>query len=62
MHSLITYLKNVRGEMKHVVWPTRQQAISHTVLIILISAITALLITGLDYVFTSAVNHFISNY
>ncbi len=59
MNSLITYLKNVQGEMKHVVWPPYMQAIGHTIIIILISAFTAFLIAGLDYVFTGVVNRLI---
>ena len=55
MKSLATYLKNVRGEMAHVVWPDRNQAIRHTILIVIISALVALFITGLDYVFTGVV-------
>ncbi len=60
MHSLITYLKNVRGEMNHVVWPNRKQAIIHTIIIILISAAVALFIAGLDYVFTGVVSRFVA--
>ena len=55
MKSLTTYLKNVRAEMVHVVWPDRNQAIRHTILIVIISAVVALMITGLDYVFTGVV-------
>lgn len=62
MRALITYLKNVRGELKHVVWPNRNQAIVHTVIIILISAFVALYISGLDYVFTGVVNRLVSGY
>lgn len=56
MHSLISYLKNVRGEMAHVVWPNRRQAIIHTALVVLISAAVALLLAGFDYVFTGVVD------
>jgi preprotein translocase SecE subunit len=62
MKTLFTYLKNVRGELSHVVWPDRNQAIIHTGLIILVSAIVALYISGLDYVFSSVVNRLISGY
>jgi preprotein translocase SecE subunit len=55
MKALATYLRNVRAEMAHVVWPNRRQALLHTILIILISAIVALLIAGLDHIFTSIV-------
>ncbi len=55
MQSLATYLKNVKAEMAHVVWPDRNQAIRNTLLIIVISAVVAVLIMGLDYVFTGVV-------
>lgn len=60
MNSFFTYLKNVRGELAHVVWPNRNQAIVHTVLIIVISAVVALLLAGFDYGFTRIVNLFIA--
>jgi preprotein translocase SecE subunit len=55
MNAFFTYLRNVRAEMAHVVWPDRTQAIMHTILIIVISAVLALLISGLDYLFTGVV-------
>lgn len=59
MKSLFTYLNNVRGELTHVVWPDRTQAIIHTFLIILVSAIVAVYLSGLDYVFSGVVNRLI---
>lgn len=60
MKNLITYLKNVRAEMAHVVWPTWQMGVAHTILIILISAIFGLFIAGLDYIFSAMVTSVIS--
>jgi preprotein translocase SecE subunit len=62
MKSFFTYLRNVRGELAHVVWPDRKQAILHTFLIVLISAIVAVYLSGLDYVFTGVVNRLIQGY
>lgn len=59
MNSFFTYLKNVRGELAHVVWPSRNQTLLHTVLIVVISALVALLLAGFDYVFTGVVNRLI---
>lgn len=59
MNAFFTYLKNVRAEMAHVVWPDRRQAVMHTILIIVISAVLALLISGLDYVFTGIVSRLV---
>jgi preprotein translocase SecE subunit len=60
MNSFINYLKNVRVELTHVTWPNPRIAALHVVLIILISAFTALLVAGLDYSFTQGVNYLIS--
>ena len=60
MHALTSYLRNVRSEMAHVVWPTPRKAIMDVIAVVAISAIVALLITGLDYVFTGLVNYVVS--
>ena len=60
MNTFVTYLKNVRAELSHVVWPTRRQSLTHLALIVLIAAITAMFTGVLDYVFTHLVGHFIS--
>ncbi len=62
MKSLFTYLRNVRGELAHVVWPDRKQAVVHTLLIILVSALVAVYLSGLDYVFTGVVDRIITGY
>ena len=46
--------------MAHVVWPTPHKAIMDVIAVVVISAIVALLIAGLDYVFTSLVNYVVS--
>jgi preprotein translocase SecE subunit len=60
MNSLTSYLRNVRMELTHVVWPTPRQAAILTALVIVISAIVAVLIAGLDAGFTSVVNYVVS--
>lgn len=59
MTSFISYLKHVRAEMTHVVWPSQRQAMGHVILIILISVFTALFIAALDYGFTNGLRVFI---
>jgi preprotein translocase SecE subunit len=61
MNSLVTYLKNVRTELEHVVWPRPRTAVIHVVLIVLVSIITALIITGLDYTFAGVIERFIES-
>jgi preprotein translocase subunit SecE len=50
MNSLVAYLRNVRTELTHVVWPDWRQAVWHT----------ALLIAGLDYAFTGVVSRLVT--
>lgn len=59
MNSIISYLKNVRAELTHVVWPNPRIAAGHVVLIVLISVFTAVFIAGLDYAFTHVVSQLI---
>jgi preprotein translocase SecE subunit len=56
MNALITYLHHVRDELGHVSWPTWQEALGHTLMIILVSVITAALVGVIDYALTSAVS------
>lgn len=46
------YIKETRAELKHVSWPTRRQAIVFTVVVIVISLVTAAYLGAFDYVFT----------
>ena len=51
--ALIQYLKDTRGELNHVAWPTRTQTVVFTVLVILISIAVALYLGFFDYVLTT---------
>lgn len=53
MTTPVTFLKEVRDELKKVVWPTRDEVIRLTSLVIVISLIVGFFLGGLDYVFTS---------
>jgi preprotein translocase subunit SecE len=57
MNAFATYLKNVRSELSHVVWPSRRQSLIHVALIVLISVATALFIAALDYALTQGVGY-----
>jgi preprotein translocase SecE subunit len=62
MSSLITYLKNVRAEMEHVVWPRPRTALMHVALIVIISVILALIVAGLDYTFTQVIERYVTTH
>lgn len=50
--SIATYIKETRAEMSHVNWPTRVQTIKFTLLVIGVSAGTAIILGVSDFVFT----------
>jgi len=49
--KLIQYLKETKGELKHVSWPTKRQTIYFTIVVIALSLITAFLLGIFDTVF-----------
>ncbi|MBI3572524.1 preprotein translocase subunit SecE [Candidatus Kaiserbacteria bacterium] len=54
--QLTTYLKHVREEFHHIVWPTNRTAIAHTLVVILIALLVALFIGVLDYLLRTGVS------
>ena len=45
------YIKETRAELKHVTWPTQRQATAFTLIVIVISIVTALYLGAFDYIF-----------
>ena len=48
----LTFIKESVVELKKVVWPTKQQVVKLTLVVIVVSLLTGLYIGGLDYLFT----------
>ncbi len=55
------YFKDTRNEMKHVNWPSKQQAVQYSVLVISLSVVTALVLALADYVFSLGIEKFLFN-
>lgn len=53
MSRLGNYLRDTKAELKHVSWPTQRQAFVYTLLVILISGLTAVFVGAFDRVFTN---------
>ncbi len=58
-NKIVTFLKEVRLEMKKVNWPSRDKTIQYTLIVIGISVATAIYLGGLDVLFTNFLNKFI---
>ena len=57
--GFINYLRDTRGELRHVSWPTRSQAINYTIIVLAISIGTGLFLGMLDYLFSQILARFI---
>jgi len=51
-NKLVQYIKDVRKEMSIIIWPTRQEALRLTGLVIVGSAVIGIVLAFFDWVFT----------
>ena len=49
--GITSYIKETRGEFKHVTWPTKRQAIAYSVAVIIISLVVAYFLGAFDKIF-----------
>lgn len=47
--QLITFLQEVKEELNKVVWPSREQTIKMTLIVIIVTVIVGAFIGGIDY-------------
>ena len=58
--GFIEYIKDTKGEMKHVSWPTKKQAIAYTLLVILISVLVSFFLGVADFSFSKLLGNIIT--
>lgn len=51
----VNFLREVRDELKKVVWPTREEAIRLTGVVILVSVFVGLFLGGADFILTKLI-------
>jgi len=59
LKKFLIFLKEVRMEIKKINWPTREQAIKYTLIVIGASVAVAIFLGGLDFIFSSLLTKFI---
>lgn len=59
LEKIKTYFKEVRVEMAKVKWPTRQETINYTIVVVGVSLAVAAFLGALDFIFTYLLNLFI---
>ena len=55
MANPASFLRETKDELKKVVWPTRQEVIRLTFVVILVSLIVGVFLGGLDFVFVKVI-------
>ena len=50
-NRFLAYFQEVRNEMRKVVWPTREEAINLTIVVLFITLLMTFILSGMDYVF-----------
>jgi preprotein translocase subunit SecE len=58
LNKITGFLKEVRLEMKKVNWPSREETIKYTLIVIGVSLVVAIYLGGLDYIFSFLLNRF----
>lgn len=62
MDKAISFLKEVREELNKVAWPTREQTLRYTVLVVIVSVAVGAFLGGLDYILTAVTAFILENY
>jgi len=52
MSKITEYFKETRGELKHVIWPTRSQTLYYTLIVIVLSVVVAYYLGVFDFIFS----------
>ena len=51
-NAIIRYYRETVGELKKVVWPTRQEAFQLTTIVLIVIVVMATVLGSFDYLFT----------
>ena len=62
MPNVIGFLKEVREELAKVAWPSREQTIRYTILVIIVAVAVGAFLGGLDYILTAVTAYILENY
>jgi len=57
--SLQSYIKDTKGELRHVNWPTKEQTINFTIVVVILAVFVGILLGFFDFIFTSLLKMFV---
>ena len=59
MKAVSQFLKEVRQEVKKVTWPTKQETMRYSLMVIVASLIVAIYLGGVDYLVKVLLDYFV---
>ena len=62
MPNILSFLKEVKEELEKVAWPTREQIVRYTILVIIVAVAVGVFLGGLDYILTLATAFLLGKY
>jgi preprotein translocase subunit SecE len=57
--QFIDYLRDTKAELRHVSWPTKQQTLNYTVIVLVISIGTGIFLGIIDFGFAQVLKRFV---
>ncbi len=60
MSKITEYLKETKTELKHVIWPTKNQTFFYTLIVIILSVVIAYYLGLFDYIFSLGLGRIIT--
>jgi preprotein translocase subunit SecE len=60
MSKITEYFKEIKGELKHVIWPSKNQTLFYTLIVIGLSIIVAYFLGIFDFIFSRGLEKLIS--
>ena len=60
--NIFKFFKEVYEELKKVIWPSREQTIRYTILVIIVAVAVGVSLGGLDYLLTAFTAFLLGNF
>jgi preprotein translocase subunit SecE len=60
MSKITEYFKETKTELKHVIWPSRNQTLYYTLIVIILSVVIAYYLGVFDFIFSQVLQKIIS--
>ncbi|HAS80701.1 MAG: Preprotein translocase, SecE subunit [Candidatus Nomurabacteria bacterium GW2011_GWE1_32_28] len=60
MSKITEYIKETKAELKHVIWPSKEQTIFFTIIVVVLSVLIAYFLGVFDFIFLQGLQKVIS--